>query len=132
SNFVKSFTDVLDNDLNVSAAWASVFKWVTETNKRLAENTLSTSDAASALAAWGKVNSVLGLSEQRKNVLINFSMLPSSEDWIGNPEVAILVLERDKAKKAKDFKRSDQIRDELKSKGWVIEDSPKGIKLKKL
>ena len=47
---------------------------------------------------------------------------------------ALLALaeERTAAQKAKDFKRSDAIRDELKAKGWVIEDTPKGIKLKKL
>jgi cysteinyl-tRNA synthetase len=32
----------------------------------------------------------------------------------------------------KDFKRADAIRDELKAKGWTIEDTPKGARLKKL
>ena len=41
-------------------------------------------------------------------------------------------VERQTARKNKDFKRSDVIRDELKAKGWVIEDSPKGQRLKKL
>ena len=41
-------------------------------------------------------------------------------------------MQRIEARKAKDFKRSDAIRDELKAKGWVIEDTPKGIKLKKI
>ena len=35
------------------------------------------------------------------------------------------------ARKAKDFKRSDAIRDELKAKGWTIEDTPKGPRLKR-
>ena len=39
---------------------------------------------------------------------------------------------RQAARKAKDFKRADAIRDELKAKGWVIEDTPKGPKLKKI
>ena len=43
-----------------------------------------------------------------------------------------LLDERAAAKKAKDFKHADAIRDELKAKGWVIEDTPKGIKLKKI
>ena len=41
-------------------------------------------------------------------------------------------MQRIEARKIKDFKRSDAIRDELKAKGWVIEDSPKGTKLKKI
>jgi cysteinyl-tRNA synthetase len=48
------------------------------------------------------------------------------------PELTALIVERQKARQAKDFKRSDAIRDELKAKGWVIEDSPKGQRLKKL
>ena len=47
-------------------------------------------------------------------------------------EILALADARTEAKKAKDFKRADAIRDELKAKGWVIEDSPKGIKLKKI
>jgi cysteinyl-tRNA synthetase len=43
-----------------------------------------------------------------------------------------LIIERQKARQAKDFNRADAIRDELKAKGWVIEDTPKGPKLKKL
>jgi cysteinyl-tRNA synthetase len=43
-----------------------------------------------------------------------------------------LLDERNAARKAKDFKRADAIRDELKAKGWAIEDTPKGARLKKI
>ena len=43
-----------------------------------------------------------------------------------------LLEARQAARKAKDFKSADAIRDELKAKGWVIEDTPKGPKLKKI
>jgi cysteinyl-tRNA synthetase len=46
------------------------------------------------------------------------------------PELLALLDERQAARKAKDFKKSDAIRDELKAKGWVIEDTPKGARLK--
>ena len=48
------------------------------------------------------------------------------------PKSRRLLEARQAARKAKDFKRSDAIRDELKAKGWVIEDTPKGPKLKKI
>ena len=118
SKLLEQFSSALADDLNISAAWASVFKWVTEINKRLAENSLSASDAASALAAWNKVDSVLGIGVKTE------TEIPA--------EISALADERTAAKKAKDFKRSDAIRDELKAKGWVIEDTPKGIKLKKI
>jgi len=47
-------------------------------------------------------------------------------------ELNALLAARQAARQARDFKRSDAIRDELKAKGWIIEDTPKGPKLKKL
>jgi len=111
------FTDALDDDLNISAAWGTVFEWVRETNRQLAENSLSPAEATAALTAWDKIDSVLGIG---------------APDEIEVPAgLAALLEARQAARKAKDFKRADAIRDELKAKGWVIEDTPKGPKLKK-
>ena len=74
------------------------------------------------LATWQKINSVLGL-HSRQEIELSEQM---------DAALQKLLDERTAAKKAKDFKRSDAIRDELKAKGWVIEDTPKGIKLKKI
>jgi cysteinyl-tRNA synthetase len=116
--FVGQFSAALADDLNISAAWAAVFDWRNEMNKRIADHSLAATDAAAALAAWDKVDSVLGVGTKTE------SDVPA--------EIQALAEERTAAKKAKDFKRSDAIRDELKAKGWVIEDTPKGIKLKKI
>jgi cysteinyl-tRNA synthetase len=44
-----------------------------------------------------------------------------------------LLAERQAARKGKDYKRADAIRDEVKAKGWVIEDTPGGgAQVKKL
>ena len=121
STLLESFSATLDDDLNISAAWAAVFEWVRETNKRIAESRnggMSATDAAAALTAWDKVDSVLGIGTP------NEIEVPA--------ELAALLEARQAARKAKDFKRADAIRDELKAKGWVIEDTPKGPKLKKL
>ena len=118
AKLLEQFSAALADDLNISAAWASVFEWVRETNKRLAENLLSAQAAAAALAAWEKVDSVLGVGVKTE------TEVPA--------EIQALADERTAAKKAKDFRRADAIREELKVQGWVIEDSPKGIKLKKI
>jgi len=47
-------------------------------------------------------------------------------------EISALLEARQAARKAKDFKRADTIRDELKAKGWVIEDTPKGARVKRI
>ena len=113
---IEDFTKAMDNDLNVSAAWGIVFDWVRETNRLLAEGKLPPAAAAAALAAWDKVDSVFGLGRK-----------PDAE---APPEIVALLDERQAARQAKDFKKSDAIRDELKGKGWVIEDTPKGPRLK--
>jgi cysteinyl-tRNA synthetase len=118
NRLVADFTAALDDDLNISAAWAAIFDWVRETNKSLAGGSLSAGGAARALAAWEKINTVLGVGAP-----------PEAES---PPEIAALLAARQAARQAKDFKRGDAIRDELKAKGWVVEDSPKGPKLRRI
>jgi cysteinyl-tRNA synthetase len=117
-SLLPAFTAALDEDLNISGAWGAVFEWIREVNRRLAEHSLSPTAAETALTEWNKIDSVLGIGAKSE------TEIPA--------EILALAEARVAAKKSKDFKRSDEIRDELKSKGWVIEDSPKGFKLKKL
>jgi len=114
---IANFERELDEDLNVARAWGAIFDWVRETNGRLAQNAMTPLQAAAALAAWDRVDSVLGVGAPPKNEI------PA--------ELNALLEERQAARKAKDFKRADAIREELKARGWVIEDTPKGAKLKK-
>ncbi|EEF58591.1 cysteine--tRNA ligase [Pedosphaera parvula] len=115
---VNAFTQALDKDLNIAGAWGAIFEWVSDTNRHLAENSLTPQQAAAALAAWQKIDAVLGVGANVE------AEVPA--------EIAALLEARQAARKAKDFKRSDAIRDELKAKGWVIEDTPKGPRLKRL
>jgi cysteinyl-tRNA synthetase len=117
-SFVSKFAEALDDDLNVSAAWAVVFDWIRETNKELAGGTVTAEAAATACASWQQVDRVFGLGAARVEG--------------APPELLALLEERQAARKAKDFKRSDAIRDELKAKGWSIEDTPKGPRLKRV
>lgn len=113
------FTAALDEDLNVAGAWGHIFEWVRATNKSLSENSISPARAASQLAAWDRMDSVLGVGAKTL----------AAE---APPEILALLDERQAARKAKDFRRADAIRDELKAKGWTIEDTPKGPKLKRV
>jgi cysteinyl-tRNA synthetase len=114
---LKAFAESLDEDLNISGAWGVIFEWVRQTNRQLADQTLTVAQAASALAAWKLVDSVLGVGQSAE------AEIPA--------ELTALLEQRLAARKAKDFKRADAIRDELKTKGWVIEDTPKGARLKR-
>jgi len=115
---LQPFSDSLDEDLNISAGWGAVFEWIRELNRRMAESSLSTTDAAAALAAWNKIDSVLGIG--------------TPADAEAPAEIVALLAARQAARQAKDFKKSDAIRDGLKAKGWTIEDTTQGSKLKKI
>jgi cysteinyl-tRNA synthetase len=115
---VGQFSAALDDDLNIAGAWGVVFEWIRNLNRRLADNSLDAAAAAVALATWDRLDSVLGVGALAE---------------VDVPvEITALLEARQAARKAKDFKRADAIRDELKSKGWMIEDTPKGARAKKL
>lgn len=118
TGLISEFSKALEDDLNVSSAWGAVFEWVREMNRRLADKSLGPEAAAAALASWERVDSVLGVGAPRE------AEAP--------PEILALLEQREAARKAKDFQRADALREELKSKGWVIEDTPKGPRLKPL
>ena len=118
AQLLADFSVALADDLNISAAWAAVFEWVSETNKRLAANGLSAVEAANGLAAWEKVDTVLGVGVAAE------AEIPAA--------IQTLLVARQAARQTRDFRQSDAIRDELKAKGWVIEDTPKGPKLKRI
>jgi cysteinyl-tRNA synthetase len=115
---VEDFSAALDQDLNISAAWAVVFEWVREMNRLLAGQKMSPEQAASELKGWQEIDGVLGLGARTEQS--------------APPELLKLLKERQEARKSKDFKRADAIREELKGKGWQIEDTPKGARLKPL
>jgi cysteinyl-tRNA synthetase len=108
----------LDEDLNISGAWGALFEWKTDINRKLATNSVDAQAAAAALAAWERVDSVFGVS-------------PPTEVSVPE-EILALVEARQAARKSRDFKKADQIRDDLKAKGWIIDDTPKGPKAKRL
>jgi cysteinyl-tRNA synthetase len=118
SALLTQFSEALDQDLNIAGSWGAIFEWVRDMNRRLAEQAVNAAAAASALATWEKLDTVLGVGVATELTV------PA--------EIAALLEARQAARKAKDFKRADAIRDELKGKGWVIEDTPKGARLKRL
>ncbi len=117
-SLIRDVSEALDHDLNISGAWGIIFEWVREANRALAARELSPGNAGAKVKAWEKINSILGIGE-------------ASEQEIPD-EMLTLLEQRMEARKVKDFKKADAIRDELKAKGWSIEDTPRGAKLKKV
>lgn len=117
-DLIQRFTEAMDDDLNVSAAWAVVFDWIRETNRMIADQTFSAGAAAARLASWARLNHVLAMDGRLK------AEVPAA--------IAALAEERQQARQARDFKRADALRETLKSQGWIIEDTSQGPKLKRV
>jgi len=114
---IEVFTSALDDNLNVSSAWGAVFDWVRECNRKLANNSMTAETAAAELAAWKRIDTVLGVGIEQEEA-------PA--------KLVALMNDRTEARKAKDFARADSLRDELTAKGWTIEDTAEGPRLKRL
>jgi cysteinyl-tRNA synthetase len=143
---INQFTAALDDDLNVSKAWGVIFGWIRDLNRRMSQKDFSSNQAAVAIGTWKILDLVLGLNFEIKSParvrdntaemrgivpFTGFAAKTEGEEQLPH-EIQRLVIDRMQAKKAKDFKRADAIRGELKAKGWVIEDTAKGPKLKKI
>jgi cysteinyl-tRNA synthetase len=115
--FRAEFDAKMDDDLNISGALGAVFDFIRFVNKKLVEGSLKPSEAQDILNEWREIDKVLGFGMPQK------SEVPA--------EVQQLVEERQAARSAKNFKRSDEIRDQLAKQGWVIEDTPKGPRAKR-
>jgi cysteinyl-tRNA synthetase len=111
------FLDALDDDLNVSGALAVLFETLRESNRAMDEGRLTPSQARGLLEWLGIVDSVLGLEPEA------FSGPP--------PEVESLAAERLAARAAKEWARSDELRDRIAALGWAVKDTKDGQKLSK-
>ncbi|MBI5066299.1 cysteine--tRNA ligase [Candidatus Woesearchaeota archaeon] len=111
----QDFIDAMDDDFDVSRGLASIFELVKECNKLIDD--LSQEGAREILDFLEDVNKVLDVFSFEKEFL--------SED------IQKLVDERELARKKKDFKKADEIRERLKLLEVVLEDTPEGVRWKK-
>jgi len=111
----ESFTKCLDDDLEISGALAILFDLIKDINSIMPE--LSKKDVSEIKELMHEFDRVLGF-------------IVVKEEKIGS-DIQKLVDERESARKSKDFKTADRIRDELKSKGIILEDTPQGVRWKR-
>ena len=112
--FVTKFEAAMDDDFNTADALAAIFELVKFANTNVNENS-SKEFAAGLYEELFKLSDVLGLKIEKKEEILD-------------KEIKDLIQERQAARKAKDFKRADEIRDELLKKGIILKDTREGVK----
>ncbi len=114
------FHEAMNDDVNTARALGHLFDLAREVNR--AGEAGDTDQARAGARALRRLGGLIGL----------FWVAPAAagEEW--PPELLELVERREAARKAKNWKESDEIRDALKAKGLVIEDSAQGPRLKRL
>ena len=120
-NFQQSLLDAMGDDLNISVALSVVDEFIANTNDALDSNPKDKSLKREALANIEFVDMLLGFGGKEP-----FSYFQIGVDDALKKKIEMLIAERLEAKKAKDFARSDAIRDTLASLGINIMDSAEG------
>ncbi len=117
AQFVTAFEGAMEDDFNTADAIAAVFDLVKFANTTA--DTAGSKEYSGALyGLLVKLTDVLGLTVEKKEEILD-------------EEIEALIEERQAARKAKNFARADEIRDELAAKGIVLLDTREGVKWKK-
>ena len=115
--FVQSFEKAMEDDFNTADAVSAVFELVKYINTNTDADS-SKEYLEKLLARLVKLTDVLGL-------------IVDKEEEILDADIEKLIEERQAARKAKDFKRADAIRDELLAKGIILKDTREGVQWKR-
>ncbi len=110
----EQFEQALDDDLNISAALGFLFESIRETNRAMDQQKFDAVSANAWLDWWKRINAVLDLERETAE-------LPA--------EIAQLAEARAQARRAKDFGKSDELRDALSARGWEVRDTKDGQKI---
>jgi cysteinyl-tRNA synthetase len=127
-----AFEEALDDDLNVSAALGFLFESIRQTNRAIDQNQMDAATANAWLNWWERVNTVLGFPRRYTFVgeTGQFTLSGGDAHMIHVPvQVTHLAQERENARREKNWKRSDELRDQISALGWDIRDTKDGQKL---
>ena len=117
---LNNFETVMDDDFNTANAITAWYDLAKLANKYLLEQTTSTRVIARLMEVNEIFSDVLGVPLKGKE-----------SEALLDADIEALIEEREEARKAKNFARADEIRDELKAQNIILEDTPQGVRYKR-
>ena len=115
SKYREQFIAAMDDDLNTADAIAAIFELVRDINTNVVGKGSSKKLCEAAVGIFDELTDVLGLVYNRKTEALD-------------DDIEKLIEARTQARKDKNWAEADRIRDELKAKGIVLEDTAQGVK----
>ncbi|WP_281183793.1 cysteine--tRNA ligase [Staphylococcus schleiferi] len=117
---LEQFEKVMDDDFNTANAITAWYDLVKLTNKYMLEDNTSTQVIQRFKEVFQIFSDVLGIP-----------LTSQKDEQLLDEEIEKLIEERNEARKAKDFARADEIRDQLKAQNIILEDTPQGVRFKR-
>ncbi|MDA4136174.1 MAG: cysteine--tRNA ligase [Thaumarchaeota archaeon] len=117
ATFLKEFEEAMDEDLNMPEALAAFYGFQRTINTAIDEGNLSQGGRDEIMQTLRRVDSVFGIMKFEKEELPG--------------ELKALILERERARAKGNYKRADELREELRRKGVVLQDAPGGTQWKR-
>mgnify|MGYP000241660110 FL=1 len=108
-----TFIEALVDDLNTPKALGILFNYLKELNRKIDNDKLTDEESSKGILFIKKADEIFSFLKEK-------TVIPN--------EIAKLVAKRNEARKDKNWKLSDLLREKLKEKGWIVEDTPDGSK----
>ena len=116
---ITNFGTAMDDDFNVQNGVAAVYELAKLANVYAAQATVQKETLIALQKALVQLTGVFGVTFETANATL------------ADDAIQALIDEREAARKAKDFAKADQIRDDLKAQGIILEDTPQGVRFRK-
>jgi cysteinyl-tRNA synthetase len=148
SNAVRQMHEALDDDLNTAQALAAIFDLVRDANAAADQGKVKADDIAAILGALAKFDEIFAVLKDEDaahvKTIVDWAKAEGLEEKISpatlemarsaalsDAQVEALIAQHSEARKARDFKSSDAVRDELLAQGIVLENTKDGVRWKR-
>ncbi len=121
--FKENFYKELDDDFNTPQAFAVLFDFIRKTNQFLDKESISKKQADDIYKVFQEINNIFGIIDFKKISVSLSNDIPA--------EIKKLVKTREEFRKDEEWQKADEIRQQIESRGYTIEDTEKGTKVKK-